>query len=77
MGVLPACIVCLWAGDHGDQKRTMGLLDLELTDGHELPYGWWRLNSGPLAEQPVFLTAEPSLQLLCRPPPPFILSLSF
>jgi hypothetical protein len=24
--------------------------------------GWWKLNSGPLEEQSVLLTAEPSLQ---------------
>jgi hypothetical protein len=33
-----------------------------ITDGCELPYGCWELNSGPLEEQPVLLTAEPSLQ---------------
>jgi len=27
------------------------------------PYGCWELNSGPLEEQPVLLTTEPSLQL--------------
>jgi hypothetical protein len=28
----------------------------------ELPYGCWELNLGPLEEQPVLLTAEPSHQ---------------
>ena len=28
----------------------------------ELPCGCWELNSGPLEEQPVHLTAEPSHQ---------------
>lgn len=28
----------------------------------ELPTGCWQLNPGPLGEQPVLLTAEPSLQ---------------
>ena len=32
------------------------------TDGCEPPYGCWELNSGPLEEQPVLLTSEPSLQ---------------
>jgi hypothetical protein len=30
--------------------------------GCEPPYGCWDLNSGPLAELSVLLTAEPSLQ---------------
>ncbi|EDL23115.1 mCG145372, partial [Mus musculus] len=34
-----------------------------ITDGCEPPCGCWELNSGPLEEQPVLLTAEPSLQL--------------
>jgi hypothetical protein len=32
------------------------------TDGCEPPCGGWDLNSGPVEEQPVLLTAEPSLQ---------------
>jgi hypothetical protein len=28
-----------------------------ITDGCEPPYGCWELNSGPLEEQPVLLTA--------------------
>ena len=35
-----------------------------MTDGCELPCGCWDLNSGPLEEQSVLLTAEPSLQTL-------------
>jgi hypothetical protein len=31
-------------------------------DGCEPPCGCWDLNSGPLEEQSVLLTAEPSLQ---------------
>jgi hypothetical protein len=31
-------------------------------DGCELPCGCWKLNPGPLKEQQVFLTDEPSLQ---------------
>jgi hypothetical protein len=33
-----------------------------ITDGCEPPRGCWELNLGPLEEQPVLLTAEPSLQ---------------
>jgi hypothetical protein len=33
-----------------------------ITDGHEPPYGCWELNWGPLEEQLVLLTAEPSFQ---------------
>ena len=34
-----------------------------IADGCEPPCGCWKLNSGPLEEQSVPLTAEPSLQL--------------
>ena len=40
------------------QKRAPDLT----IDGYESPRGYWELNSGPLEEQPVLLTAEPSLQ---------------
>ena len=33
-----------------------------ITDGCEPPCGRWELNSGPLEEQAVLLTIEPSLQ---------------
>jgi hypothetical protein len=35
-----------------------------ITDGCEPPCGCWELNSGPLEEQSVLLTSEPSLQPL-------------
>jgi hypothetical protein len=35
-----------------------------ITDGCEPPCGCWELNSGPLEEQSMLLTAEPSLQPL-------------
>ena len=35
-----------------------------ITDGCEPPCGCWKLNSGPLEEQSVLLTAELSLQPL-------------
>lgn len=31
---------------------------------YELPCGFWKLNLGPLEEQPVLLTAKPSLRPL-------------
>ena len=49
--VLPACLL---AG----QKRAPDLI----TDGCEPPCGCWELNSGPLEEQSVLLSSEPSLQ---------------
>jgi len=33
-----------------------------ITDGCEPPCGFWESNSGPLEEQKVLLTTEPSLQ---------------
>jgi hypothetical protein len=36
-----------------------------VTDGCEPPCGCWDLNSGPLEEQSMFLTTEPSHQLEC------------
>jgi hypothetical protein len=47
------------------QKRALD----PIIDGCEPPCGCWELNSGPLEEQSVLLTAEPSLQ------PFFLLSL--
>jgi hypothetical protein len=44
-----------------------------ITDGCEPPCGCWELNSGPLEEQSVLLTSEPSLQ----PPHCFNLKHSF
>ena len=35
--------------------------------------GCWELNSGPLEEQSVHLTAEPSLQPLCNPSACFLI----
>ena len=35
-----------------------------VTDSWELPYGCWELNSGPLEEEPLLLTAAPLPPLL-------------
>ena len=37
-----------------------------ITDGCESRCGCWKLNLGPLEEQSVLLTSEPSLQLVSR-----------
>jgi hypothetical protein len=49
-------IYYMYAQTH--QKRASDLF----TDGCEPPCGCWDLNSGPLEEQSVLLTTEPSLQ---------------
>ena len=51
--ILPACAPA-------PQKRALDLI----IDGCEPPCGCWKLNSGPLEEESVLLTAEPSLQPL-------------
>jgi hypothetical protein len=68
--VLCVCLLCLHGclcstcvpGVHGGQKR-----DIQpgtgVTDGCELPHKFWDLNPGPLEEQLVLLTTEPSLHL--------------
>ena len=43
-----------------EQKRVSDAPELELMDESELLYGCWELNLGPLQEQQVLLTAEPS-----------------
>jgi hypothetical protein len=43
---------------HTHQKRASD----SITDGCEPPCSCWELNSGPLEEQSVLLTTEPSLQ---------------
>jgi len=49
IGVLPACVSVRF-------PRTGGI------GSCELPCGCWELNQGPLVEQPVLLTTEPSVQ---------------
>ena len=52
--ILYVRMLCL----HVHQRRGLD----PIPDGCEPPCGCWELNSGPLEEQPVLLTAEPSLQ---------------
>jgi hypothetical protein len=49
ISVLPACVSVRFPGTR-------------ITDSCELLRGCWELNLGPLEEQSVLLTAEPSLQ---------------
>jgi hypothetical protein len=51
MGILPACTFA-------HQKRASD----PIAGGYEPPCGFWELNSGPIEEQSVLLTTEPSLQ---------------
>ena len=44
------------------EKRVLGSPGTVITDGCQPPCGCWDLNSGPLEDQPVLLTTEPSLQ---------------
>ena len=60
---LHACLCTMYApGAHRVQKEGVRSPGTGITDGCEPPHGCWKLNLGPLEEQPVFLTSEPSLQ---------------
>ena len=50
-------ILCVWVHFFRHKKESA-----PITDGCELPCGCWDLNSGPLEERSLLLTAEPSLQ---------------
>jgi hypothetical protein len=54
-------ILCMWAHCLGLQTHQKRAWD-PIIDGCEPPCGCWELNSGPLEEQSVLLTTEPSLQ---------------
>ena len=54
-------IVCIWVCSSCLQTHQKRALD-PIT---KPPCGCWELNSGPLVEQSVLLTTEPSLQPLC------------
>ena len=49
-----------------EKRKGDGIPDTGVRDGCEPPCGFWELNLGPLKEQQVLLTAEPSLQLPCQ-----------
>ena len=46
---------------HVSLCKSVGYPETGVTDSCELSYGCWELNLGPLEEQLVLLTAEPSL----------------
>jgi hypothetical protein len=46
------------AGVTALQRRSLR----SIIEGYQTPCGCWELNSGPLDEQPLLLTTEPSLQ---------------
>ena len=48
----------------GGHNKGVGSPGTRVTNSCELPCGCWELNPGPLQEQQVFLTTEPSLQPL-------------
>jgi hypothetical protein len=52
----------MYIGASGAQKKVLDPLESELQGGCEPPCRCWDLNSGPLEEKPVFLTAELFLQ---------------
>lgn len=59
MGVPCACVcrLCLQKTQEG-----IGPLEIGVTDGCDLTWEFWELNLGPLEEQQVLLTTEPSHQ---------------
>jgi hypothetical protein len=51
----------MWVHSHCLQTHQKRASD-PITDGCELPFGCWELNSESLEEQPVLLTTKPFLQ---------------
>lgn len=51
-------------------REAIGSFGLELQKSLELLRGYWELNQGPLEEEQVLLTSEPSLQYPQPPPSP-------
>lgn len=49
-------------GTSEGQQKASDPLGTRITDGYEPSCGCWRLNLGPLKEQQVLLTPEPSFQ---------------
>lgn len=58
MSVHCLCARCLEA------REDVGFLGIRVVDSSELLCWWSASNPDPLEEQPLLLTAEPSLQLL-------------
>ena len=66
MAVLPACTSVHRLHARYLQRPEVGVRSpvTGVPDGSELPCGYWELDPGPLEEQPMLLTTEPSLQPL-------------
>jgi hypothetical protein len=65
MDVLPAFVfVCHPHAVSTEDGEAVDSPGTGVTHGLEPPCGCWELNLGPLQEQPVLLTTEPSLQPL-------------
>lgn len=58
MSVHCLCARCL------ESREDIGFLGIRVVDSSELLRWWSASNPDPLEEQPLLLTAEPSLQLL-------------
>jgi hypothetical protein len=54
-------ILCIRVHHHCSLQTHQKRVPDPITDGYDPPCGCWDLNSGPLEEQSVLLTAEPSL----------------
>lgn len=67
MGILRTCtsVFQVFAWCSGGPEENTGCPGTGLTEGSELPSGCWELSLGPLVEQPVLWTTEPSLQYCC------------
>jgi hypothetical protein len=61
LSFLNVCEYIMWVHRSCPQTHQKRASD-PITDGSESPWGSWELNSGPLVEQSVLLTTEPSLQ---------------
>ena len=59
-GVLPACMSVRHMHALRLKRPEEGIGSPRTTYGCELPCGFWEWNLGPLENQPVFLTPEPS-----------------
>lgn len=58
------CILYCVYGVGGGGQKNIRYPGTGVTDGFKLPCEYWELNLGPLKEQPVLLTIEPSFQPL-------------
>lgn len=68
VGVLPDVCLCSICVQYTQKPRWIS--GTGVTRGYDPPCGHWKLNSGPLTEQPVLLTAEPSVQPPTHHAPP-------